>query len=460
MTVSMQVTKRIYAGNGVTRQWDVDFPFSSPEHVRAYITSPAGAETALEEDFKLNATGTALIYPTEESGKPPLAEGWSITLVRQTPLTQEIDLIRQGELDAEVLESGYDKLTLIVQELEEKVSRSIKYPVSTSINNLETDNFLKNILSVKQDAVSASSSAVTAAQNAQQSASTAQQTAQSALAAIASALDGAQSDISQSGEELQTLLQTYAASAQEDAETARYYAEHSVGKMVGEIYYSQSNLASDNPGALPLFTGETVTNAAGIYPDFYDFVTAHAGLCCTQSAYEAAVSAVGECPKYVVSGNNLRLPLIKKMGEPSWNGGNLNCRYYPWVVAYNTAMPAAAAQTAQFQEALSGKADTSLGNVASNIDYVVERFISGTNWYRRYKSGWLEQGGATNVSTSKPYVTFLKPFANTDYTLLVSGKNNASAYTHGYDNKTTAGFAEWQYQNHYGCEWYACGQGA
>ena len=115
MTVSMQITKRIYAGNGVTRRWDVDFPFASPEDIRIYVTSPAGAEEEILSDFKLNADGSELTYPTVESGKAPLAEGWNITLVRQTPLTQEIDLIRQGELDAEVLEGGYDKLTLLVQ---------------------------------------------------------------------------------------------------------------------------------------------------------------------------------------------------------------------------------------------------------------------------------------------------------------------------------------------------------
>lgn len=38
---------------------------------------------------------------------------------------------------------------------------------------------------------------------------------------------------------------------------------------------------------------------------------------------------------------------------------------YPWVVAYTAAIPASTAQAAEFQQALSGKADTNLGNLST-----------------------------------------------------------------------------------------------
>ena len=173
MTVSMQLTKRIYAGNGLTRQWEVDFPLHSAEDLQVIITSPAGNETVVSSGYELNAAGDTLTYPTQASGLDPLAEGWTITLVRHTPPTQQIDLLRQGELDAEVLEEGYDKLTLVAQELSEKIDRCIKYPVSTQPASLDTDTFLNNILAAKQ-------SALTYAQAAQTSAAAASQTAQTA----------------------------------------------------------------------------------------------------------------------------------------------------------------------------------------------------------------------------------------------------------------------------------------
>ncbi len=519
----MQVSKRIYAGNGVTRRWEVDFPLASPQDVRVYVTSPAGAETELAEDFELNAAGTELEYPTLSSGKPPLAEGWSLTLERHTPLTQEIDLLRQGELDAEVLESGYDKLTLMVQELNEKVSRSIKYPVSSIVDNLETDSFLRNILSIKQDALNASSAAVSSAQQAQASASSAQQTAQSALAAIASSKDSAQSDIAASGAAVENTLQTYVSAAQNEAETARYYAERSIGKTVGEVYYSQSSAETDNPGALPLFTGETITSADTLYPDFYAWLQNHSGLTCTAAEYAAALSMYGECPKYVLADGNLRLPLFKHSikaantedgitqgaaggftGVPDYSAGYtitsgtaltedalvtctgspggystinitvdgkevyrggvsentarpragniyaakgsvistgqgtltvypLKARQsgyvtlYPWVCAYNAAVPASTAQAAQFQAALSGKVDVPSGKTQADVDFVVESYSDASgNWYRQYKSGWVAQGGIKTNSADSDVITFLKPYADTNYKFWSSCKVSSS----------------------------------
>ncbi len=128
----MQVTKRMYAGNGLTRTWDVDFPLVSAQDLKVFITSPAGQTEEVTADFELNAALDTLTYPTQASDRDPLAAGWTITLLRHTPLTQEIDLLCQGEFDAEVLEQGYDKLTLLAQELSEELDRCMKYPVSTS----------------------------------------------------------------------------------------------------------------------------------------------------------------------------------------------------------------------------------------------------------------------------------------------------------------------------------------
>lgn len=91
-------------------------------------------------------------------------------------------------------------------------------------------------------------------------------------------------------------------------------------RSIGEVYFSQSALATDNSGALPLFTGETIASANTIYPDFYNWVSAHTELQCTSTEYEAALTTYGECAKYVIGSGSLRLPLIKnyiKAANPS-----------------------------------------------------------------------------------------------------------------------------------------------
>ena len=328
-------------------------------------------------------------------------------------------------------------------------------------------------------------------------------------------------------------------------------------RSIGEVYFSQSALATDNSGALPLFTGETITSANTIYPEFYNWVLAHTELQCTSSEYESSLTTYGECAKYVVGSGSLRLPLIKnyiKAANPSdgiknieaglpnitgylasidtggrWglianasandynkysgafvaqsNGayaqsvstgkgvasGDLyfdasrssavygksstvtpaSTTLYPWVVAYTAAIPASTAQAAEFTGALSGKADTNLGNIPSNYDYVVESYNEGTNWYRKYKSGWLEQGGLVTVSgTVGATVTLLKPFANTAYNIQLTlqttnavGYLAASAQSISIANsKTTTSFgvqtAGIQNYEINGISWYAEGQGA
>lgn len=52
---------------------------------------------------------------------------------------------------------------------------------------------------------------------------------------------------------------------------------------------------------------------------------------------------------------------------------------------------------------------------------VVEHYVNGTNWYRVWSNGWLEQGGvatSTNIT-----VTFLKAFRNNQYTLVFGNTN-------------------------------------
>lgn len=71
------------------------------------------------------------------------------------------------------------------------------------------------------------------------------------------------------------------------------------------------------------------------------------------------------------------------------------------------------------QTAVQNKANSDLSNVPTNIDYVVEYknpTDSDPNWYRKWKSGKLEQGGIVPATTEN--ITFLKPFANTNYTVV------------------------------------------
>lgn len=99
-------------------------------------------------------------------------------------------------------------------------------------------------------------------------------------------------------------------------------------------------------------------------------------------------------------------------------------------------------------ETLNGKADTDLGNIPANYDYVVESQLptsaNGYTWYRKYKSGWVEQGGVGIAADAAHafQATFPIVMADTNYTILAISKTPSSTTAstpHGchYLSKTT-----------------------
>jgi hypothetical protein len=67
------------------------------------------------------------------------------------------------------------------------------------------------------------------------------------------------------------------------------------------------------------------------------------------------------------------------------------------------------------------------------------RASDGSSWYRRYKSGWLEQGGfITTIDTSNPQtILFPTRFTNTKYTFLTTAIYNANIYGYHLIESTT-----------------------
>lgn len=92
------------------------------------------------------------------------------------------------------------------------------------------------------------------------------------------------------------------------------------------------------------------------------------------------------------------------------------------------------------KEALNEKMDRDLGNMGE-MDYVVEwkaPTASDPTWYRKYKSGWVEQGGHWQPTVFKTYVTITLP----------KEMANASYYVNIMQaDPTKTGSAEEQYYN-------------
>ena len=106
------------------------------------------------------------------------------------------------------------------------------------------------------------------------------------------------------------------------------------------------------------------------------------------------------------------------------------------------------ADTSYIDGLLATKADTDLGNIPTNYDYVVESqeptAENGYTWYRKYKSGWVEQGGIKLQNTdSKQDLSLPIEMNGSTYSVLTSVMDdNLSNYVFcvKVTDKTTTGF--------------------
>ena len=107
------------------------------------------------------------------------------------------------------------------------------------------------------------------------------------------------------------------------------------------------------------------------------------------------------------------------------------------------------ADTSYVDGLLATKADTDLGNIPTNYDYVIESqeptSANGYTWYRKYKSGWVEQGGIVFPTTTTPTrvsITLPVIMSSNVYSVQVTGGDNtadAGIFSY-YTNRTTTGF--------------------
>ena len=189
----------------------------------------------------------------------------------------------------------------------------------------------------------------------------------------------------------------WAAKAAASAQAAAQSAQNSRGLAIGQLVWSQSSLAKDNPGCLPAWTGEYYPNAAALYPDFYAWVKSHPELCKTKAEYDELVNTAQGCLFYVVDEveGSLRLPKYKLGGR----------------VLVDSKQPTA----------------------------------TSPSWYNLYSDGWLEQGARYETNVNIENITFFKPFASVPLVLTSVQSTSRTSYNDfGIDvyNLTTTGFTK------------------
>lgn len=130
MTVQNTTVKDIYVGNGATTKFPITFQMTDhPEYIKVYI--PGDDSVAVEtENFSVDLGAKTVTYPANGD---PLPDGHKITIYRELPLYQLMNLVNQGPFFAENIELSFDDLTFICQQLNEKLNRTLSTGVD--VNN-------------------------------------------------------------------------------------------------------------------------------------------------------------------------------------------------------------------------------------------------------------------------------------------------------------------------------------
>lgn len=123
MTVQKDVTKNIYVGNGSTRTFPFTFecPAEHPEYIKVYLMQDDGTALATS-DYQLDMDAKQITYPSSGTALP---EGKKLVIMRELPLQQMMNLVNNGPYFAEDVELAFDENVMAMQQIAEKLNRSI-----------------------------------------------------------------------------------------------------------------------------------------------------------------------------------------------------------------------------------------------------------------------------------------------------------------------------------------------
>ena len=179
MTLDTTISRAVFEGNGIAREFAFSFRVWKPEQVCVTVTDPDGksANVSAKCVISVDNHGGTVRY---EPDNTPLPVGWRLAITRNMPFVQNIDLVSGTRFDARVVEDGLDVATAERQQILEMIERAVIMPPTST----QTPEDVVNSIYASRDAAAASASAAgTDATAAANSAATAAQAANDAAAA-------------------------------------------------------------------------------------------------------------------------------------------------------------------------------------------------------------------------------------------------------------------------------------
>lgn len=135
MTVSSTTNKVSANGNGSQTVFPYSFKIFDQDDLTVILRNASGGETTktITTHYTVSGVGSASGGNVTMGTAP--ASGESLTIIREQPLTQGLDLVPNDPFPAASFEDQLDKLTFMVQQHQEELNRSVKGSKTTTITN-------------------------------------------------------------------------------------------------------------------------------------------------------------------------------------------------------------------------------------------------------------------------------------------------------------------------------------
>lgn len=137
MTIAKTTRRAQYAGNGSVQAFSFPYRFFDDGDLDVFVTvDSTGVQTqkTLTTDYTIVNNGDETGGTVTMVSAP--ASGETLTILGDVPLTQSTDYTANDPFPAETHETALDRLTVQVQELEEKLSRAMRVQESESLTTM------------------------------------------------------------------------------------------------------------------------------------------------------------------------------------------------------------------------------------------------------------------------------------------------------------------------------------
>ena len=224
---------------------------------------------------------------------------------------------------------------------------------------------------------------------------------------------------------------------------------------------------------LPNITGRLDRSSSSNFQSAFEYMTPEEHLASVSGAFSSSEAITGFTGIADAVSNYYQLKNLRfdaSDANPVYGASNTvqppALTLLPCIRAFDASTNTGMIDITELAGEMAGKLDKTLDG--TSVKYIAETFSDGTNWWRQWSDGWLEQGGTSQNTAYGSWLTFslLKPFSNKNYTLLgsfhdavttgtfevnimaVSENQFKWAYTHRASGNGTAPYT---------CRWYACG---